>query len=109
MSDNTKIQQLNDAFRTSLRGGKVVITQGVEALPDSQQREIFGKIRVYDNFTEDNDPYGEHDFGSLEIDNHKIFWKIDYYAKDDFARGSENSADPEQTTRLLTVMLASEY
>lgn len=33
MSKTAKIRELNDAFRTSLRGGKTVMTAGVHALP----------------------------------------------------------------------------
>jgi hypothetical protein len=38
----------------------------------------------------------------------KLFWKIDYYDTS-LQYGSENPADPDQTTRVLTIMLASEY
>jgi len=63
---------------------------------------------LYDDFSEDNDPYGEHDFGSFKIEGHKLFWKIDYYAPD-MRHGSEDPADPDVTVRVLTIMLASEY
>jgi len=33
----------------------------------------------FDSFTPDNDPYGEHDFGTIDWQEEKIFWKIDYY------------------------------
>ena len=32
-------------------------------------------------FTEDNDPYGEHDFGAFHLSGDKLFWKIDTYEK----------------------------
>jgi hypothetical protein len=63
---------------------------------------------IVDSFTEDNDPHGEHDFGAFEHEGARIFWKIDYYAPD-MEHGSENPADPKQTVRVLTIMLASEY
>jgi hypothetical protein len=66
------------------------------------------KVESFDSFTEDNDPHGEHDFGAFEHEGQRIFWKIDYYARDR-EHGSENPADPKQTVRVLTIMLASEY
>ncbi len=62
----------------------------------------------FSEFTADNDPHSEHDFGSFELVGRKFFWKIDYYDKRcEF--GSDDPADPEKTTRVLTVMLAGEY
>ena len=83
-------------------------TEGINALPFTVQFAIRQKVQNFDNFTTGNDPYKEHDFGSVEHEGLKIFWKIDYYALD-LQHGSENPADPKQTTRVLTIMLASEY
>jgi len=103
-----KIRDLNDLFRRSLSGGKVMMTAGIAALPDAARATVFDEVRKFDAFTPDNDPHGKHDFGSFEVDGRKIFWKIDYYdAAMEF--GSEDPADPAKTTRVLTVMLASEY
>jgi Protein of unknown function (DUF3768) len=103
-----KIRKLNDAFRRSLTGGKVMMTAGIAALSVAMQAKVLNEVRTFDAFTADNDPHGEHDFGNFEVDGRKIFWKIDYYdAAMEF--GSEDPADPSKTTRVLTVMLASEY
>lgn len=37
------------------------------------------EIRRFKEFTEDNDPYGEHEFGTIHWYGEKVFWKIDYY------------------------------
>ncbi len=87
---------------------RYMITQGIQALSVQDQLGIAAKVRDFDDFTEDNDPYGEHDFGSLTHESHKVFWKIDYYSPD-LQHGSEDPADPEQTCRVLTLMLAHEY
>lgn len=107
MSAN-KIRALNDAFRTTMTGGKVFFTAGIDALPPDVKAIVIRRVAVFSAFTPENDPYDEHDFGSVEISGHKIFWKIDYY---DLAMefGSENPADPAKTVRVLTIMLASEY
>ena len=104
----TTIRELNDAFRRSFSGGKVMMTAGVAALPEANQAEVFERVRSFDAFTPDNDPHREHDFGSFEVDGRKFFWKIDAYdASMEF--GSEDPSDPAKTTRVLTIMLADEY
>jgi uncharacterized protein DUF3768 len=65
-------------------------------------------VRDFDTFTEENDPYGEHDFGALDFDGKRFFWKIDYYDTNLQYR-SEDPADTEKTDRVLTIMLADEY
>jgi hypothetical protein len=103
---NTKIRELNDAFRTTFEGGQVLITPGISALQCLEA--IMTKVQTYDDFNAGNDPHEEHDFGALDHAGHKIFWKIDYYDPDT-VWGSANPADPAVTTRVLTVFLASEY
>ena len=104
----SKIALLNDAFRTTLSGGTVLLTAGVHELPDMVKAAAIRKVVTFDEFTEDNDPYGEHDFGSFELCSRKFFWKIDYFdERGEF--GSEDPADADQTTRVMTIMLASEY
>ncbi len=109
---NTKkteiIKHLNDSFRRSLSGGQVIITSELKKLGKENIYLILKKVQSFSNFTEGNDPYQEHDFGSISFQEKKIFWKIDYYDKN-LEFGSENPADPEVTTRVLTVMLAEEY
>jgi len=84
------------------------MTRGIADLSPEDQVHIFDRVRCFDNFTEDNDPYGEHDFGAFDYHGRKIFWKIDYYAPD-MKHGSEDPADAAQTVRVLTIMLAEEY
>lgn len=57
-----------------------------------------------------NDPHGERDFGVVEHEGHKIFWKIDVYANDGtFQWGSEAPWDARQSFRVVTIMLASDW
>ncbi len=103
-----QIAALNDAFRTTFNGGTLLMTSGIQALPEEVQVKILYKVRTFDDFTPDNDPHGEHDFGSLTIQGHRVFWKIDYYDLS-MKYHSEDAADPSVTQRVLTVMLAGEY
>jgi len=103
-----RIRELNDAFRRSFSGGRVNMTAGIAALSDDVQAAVFDRVKTFDEFTPDNDPHREHDFGAFEHAGHRMFWKIDYYDAA-MEAGSEDPADPSQTTRVLTIMLASEY
>jgi hypothetical protein len=107
MSSN-RIRELNDAFRRSFTGGRVMLTAGVNALPEETKRAIIERIKTFDAFEPGNDPYGEHDFISFEIEGQKVFAKTDYYDRA-MEHGSEDPSDPEQTTRVMTIMLAEEY
>ena len=105
----TQIARLNDLCRTAMGvAGKLVQTQGISALRPAAESAIREKVETFNDFTPDNDPYGERDFGAFEHDGQRVFWKIDYYAPD-LMHGSENPADPKQTVRVLTIMLAQEY
>jgi hypothetical protein len=103
-----KIALLNEAFRTTFSGGKVIMTSGVNELPSCVKAEALVQVTRFSEFTADNDPHDEHDFGSFDLLGRKFFWKIDYYDKD-LQYGSEDPCDPECTTRVLTLMLAGEY
>jgi hypothetical protein len=107
-SKTDRIRTLNDAFRRTFVGGAVMITQGVEAMPLDQRRSLLQKIRSFDAFSEDNDPYAEHDFGAVDEAGVGCFFKIDYYDRNTEC-GSPDPADPAVTTRVMTIMLASEY
>jgi hypothetical protein len=102
------IARLNDEFRRSFAGGKVTMTAGVNALPAEQTAAALAAVQQFNDFTKANDPHGEHDFGSFELGGENFFFKIDYY-DETCTYGSEDPADEDKTTRVLTVMLASEY
>ena len=101
----TDIRTLNDNFRKTFIGGRVMLTSGIRAKTQDEIAEILEKVRSFDNFTTANNPYGEHDFGSFDYKGQKIFWKIDYYDLN-YEYMSENPADPTITNRVLTIMLA---
>ena len=102
------VAHLNDAMRTTFSGGKVVMTAAVAALPEAKLAQVLHRTRTFDAFTPDNDPYGEHDFGSFELEGEKFFFKHDYYNAD-MSGGSEDPSDPTKTTRVLTIGFMSDY
>jgi hypothetical protein len=100
------IALLNDAARTSFIGCRVVITEGIAAINDLDG--LYAKVQAFTAFTDSNDPYGEHDFGSIEHERQTVFWKFDYYDAD-MLMHSPDPSDPAVTARVLTIMLAEEY
>lgn len=108
---SARIRELNDQCRRTLAlagNGHVVLTQGIVALGQDKVHNVITKIITFDAFTPDNDLYGEHDFGKIELDGERVYWKIDYYDAS-MVGLSEDPSDPAKTRRVLTIMLASEY
>ena len=110
-----RIRELNDALRkadehSALRAAKreLVITSGVLAHGDNFINRAVTAVRQFDSFTTENDPHGEHDFGSFELDGYQLLWKIDYYDLE-LEYASADPADPAATRRVLTILLAEEY
>ena len=85
-----------------------MLTSGIQSLGQARVAEILAKIRAFDDFNPNNDPYGEHDFGKIEHDGDRVFWKMDYYDRA-MEFGSIDPSDPTVTMRVMTVMLAEEY
>jgi hypothetical protein len=107
------IAQLNDEFRTTailedLVNCRVVFTHGIASLPTKDIDRIMDLVRNFTDFNEGNDPYGEHEFGTVSADWQEVFWKIDYFGLD-LNEASVDPTDSTVTIRVLTVMLAEEY
>ena len=108
LNNTNKIRQLNDAFRTSFKGGKVMLTLGIRSKSDIEQTEILERVLNFNDFNKNNDVYGEHDCASFIHNGEKIIWKIDYYDKD-YRFMSEDPANPDITNRVLSIMTSEEY
>ena len=106
---NQRVRELNDRFRTQgLGNGSILITAGIQEMGGEAVVEVVEMVRTFSDFTDDNDPWKQHDFGALEHEGQKVFWKIDCYDPS-CTQGSENPANEALTHRVLTIMLASEY
>lgn len=108
-----QIAQLNDQFR---RGdpsvpGQRFVTAGVVHLLHQLEiptETLIQRVVQFNNFTQHNDPNGEHDFGAFEFHSEQVFWKLDCYDTD-YALGSDDPTDLSKTRRVLTIMLAHEW
>lgn len=107
-SATARIRELNDQLRVTGRGGVIVMTYGIAGLGGSLVATIFKAVSEFNQFSEDNDPWGEHDCALLTVEGVKVLWKIDYYDRQRRFH-SPNPADPKVTVRVMTVMRADEY
>jgi hypothetical protein len=104
-----RIAELNDRFRKGDRTlGKYSMSQQVSALALEEKGQLIQFIRAFEDFTSENDPYGEHDFGSIGMKGEMYYFKIDYYDSE-FMYGAEDPSDGCNTRRLMTIMHSSEY
>jgi hypothetical protein len=99
---SSRIRLLNDNFRSTFIGGRVLMSAGVAELPLDIKARVLLRVQKFSTFNVKNDPHGEHDFGRFGLAGQKYFWKIDYYDLQ-CQFGSEDPGDPEKTTRVLTV------
>lgn len=107
-SKTRKIAELNDSFRRSFQGGTVFMTRGIDALDESTKAQVIAAVKSDSDFTEGNDPHGEHDYGTVQIAGRTYVWKIDTYD----LRLKYMSPDPSDTAvtrRVLTILLPSEW
>ena len=106
----SKITELNDHLRTTLdqRLGTVMLTHAVASTHLAVQMSVMEAVKTFNAFNQDNDPRGEHDFGGFEVGGERYCWKIDY-CDPALHFCSEEPADPDHKTRLLTIMFADQY
>ena len=90
------IRRLNDAARSNPGTGSIAnVTIGFQSLSDADRVAALAEITRFSKFDEDNDPYGEHDFGAVyrlatgawtqerpsdsKAISETVFWKVDLY------------------------------
>ena len=120
-----RIARLNDLARSAMGVAcTAVATVGFRSLPEADQSRVRELIETFDAFTEDNDPHGERDFGTIyqlgdgrwtterprvrDDERERVFWKLDYYDRE-MRFASDDAANPAITRRVLTIMLSDEY
>ena len=112
-----KVADLNDQLRKDMFTGnmlkkenlknKIVLTPGIAGLNLIDKEKIFFSVKYYGNFTKNNNPWGEKNFGSFNFKKETFNWKIDYY-DNDMKYHSPDKSDPDKTVRVLTIMKAEE-
>ena len=109
VEQTTKFAELTELCRTAMGvAGRISQPEGSRALYTADQSSIREKVERFDNFTPDNDPFHEHDFGSFEAEGETLYFKIDYFDST-LMYHSPDPADPSVTERVITIMLDEEY
>lgn len=103
-----RIRSLNDGLRRTFQGGQVLLSSSVAALPIEEKTKVLTAVQGFTAFSPENDPHGEHDFGAVDVDGERYFFKIDYYDLD-MRYASDDAADPLKTKRVMVIMHSSEY
>ncbi len=107
-SQASKIRALNDQFRITGRGGRIMMTPGIQAMGQQAVQEIIAKIRAFSDFNKNNNPHKENDMGKFTHNGETILFKIDYYDQA-MEYASPDPTDPNVTTRVMTIMTGFEY
>lgn len=80
---------------------RLVLSQSLGSLSDKEIAELLRLVRESEVPVDDNNPYGEGDFGKINFKGETYYWKFDYFdARFMFHRVNGN--------RVLTIMHASE-
>lgn len=92
----------NDRIRQLLpmthKADRFVVTSTLHAMGPEALQDAIRQTKAKTEFEPENDPYGEHDFGSFTLaTGEKCFWKIDDYQGTDGIRC------------VMTLMLAEDY
>jgi len=103
-----RIAALNDRIRKTNEGGITFLSRDVALMAGAKTVDLLKQVADYDRFTKANDPQGERNRGAVLLFGKEVLWEIGYY--DEQAVGpSKDPANADVTTRIMTIMLASEY
>ena len=101
------IRALNDAFRTTLTGGKVLMTAGVDALPSDVKAMVIRRVATFSDFTGER-PTRRARLRKLLSRRPKVLFQ-DRLLRFEHGVRIGRPDDPSKTTRVLTIMLVAEY
>lgn len=104
-----RVRDLNDKARVLNEGGRFVMTRGVGEKGTRFAVQVVSNVVQFTDFNEAGDPRGEHDFGKFDHDGETIFFKVDVYENAECIYGAEEPWNPDNSYRVITVMLAQEY
>jgi len=99
-SKSKLIAEKNDECRRTFLNCRIILTASVVHSPNREK--IIQAIQNFKYFKKEDDPYGEHDFGTVDIEGNKYFFKIDYYDEHYWLHREDGK-------RVITIMRSDEY
>lgn len=119
LEQRSETARLNDLLRAGLDAtARIGFTNTVlhnlrgnyETEEQAQRNILMGQVELLKAIATapidpEDDPYGERDFSALDFRGQRIFWKIDLYEDPDV----KSANDPPAITRVITIMLPSDY
>ena len=102
MTTSARIRALNDEFRSTFKGGRVITMPSVHAFGPRFVAKVRKGVREFRDFTAKDDPRGEHAAGVFKLDGRAIGWRIEY---DDTSFGLRplDPSNVERTHRVLII------
>jgi len=76
MDTTSRVRHLIDEARQYLTDGEILVSRGINALPEEEVAAILDAVRTLKDFSPRNDPYGEHDFGAFEHNGRRILARL---------------------------------
>ena len=118
--DGARIAAQNDAFRAHVCGGVpyppgqalrgcLLCTAAMAAEGEAFVVARCAAVAAQSEFPAEDDPDGLHDFGAVEVQGRRVWWKIDLYADETLHWGSERPDDPARTVRVLTILFPEDW
>lgn len=89
--------------------GRVFATAAVAARGRLFVLVCLRAVAAVADFPSEEDPDGLHDFGAVEVEGARVWWKIDLYSDDRLEWGSERPDDPACTYRVLTILFPKDW
>jgi uncharacterized protein DUF3768 len=102
MDKPAKFIELNDQFRTTLKGGWLQMTRDVYELDARLRGRAVCVTARYNKFDDES----EHDWGVFIFAGYSFEWRIEYRGRDGTGV-SPDPSDPEVTFRVLTRSMLS--
>ena len=121
--DAARIAAQNDTFRRRIGSvvagafhpggaelrGRVFATAAVAARGRPFVLSCLRAVAGVTDFPPEDDPDGLRDFGAVEVEGARVWWKIDFYSDDRLEWGSERPDDPARTYRVLTILFPEDW